>query len=56
MSKRDIYQFADELRNEVIKAYERNLDAYEVTVVAKFTPTDWNVHIDVGKQIGILKR
>ena len=56
MIKRDIYQFADDLRTEVIKAYERNLDAYEITVVAKFAPTDWNVHIGVGKRIGITKR
>ena len=56
MIKRDIYGFADDLRSEVIKAFEKNPDAYELVVTAKFTPTDWTAHIDVGKRIGLRKR
>ena len=56
MIKRDIYQFADDLRYGVIKTFEQNPDAYEIVVTAKLTPSDWTVHIDVGKRLGIEKR
>ena len=56
MIERDIYTFADDLRNEIIKAYEKNRDAFEIVVTARFVPTDWTVHIDVGKRIGLRKR
>lgn len=55
MRERDIYEFADELRNEVIKAYENNTDVFELVVTAKFTHTDWTVDINVGKWIGLRK-
>lgn len=56
MIKRDIYEFADDLRTEVVKAFEKNPDVYEMVVTAKFTPTDWTVHIDVGKRLGLRKK
>lgn len=56
MTTREIEDFADDVRAEIIRAYEKNKDAFEMVIVAKITPTDWTVHIDVGKRVGIRKR
>ena len=56
MTTREIEDFADDVRAEILRAYKENRDAYEMVIMAKLTPTDWTVHIDVGKRVSLRKR